>query len=184
MIHARQSGFTLIELVITIAIIGILAAIATSYYTKYTARAQVAEAISLASGLKPMLTELLALEGDNTCMDRLYNINNKSFPIDPQTVQGRYVDHVEIDNNTSKVYVEDAAGNKHWASCVIRVYMKNTGVAGPLRGKQFIMAVANTGMPTSTGGSFIWGCGSQSQGWDPSSIAPEYLPSGCDQVVE
>ena len=47
-----QKGFTLIELMIVVAIIGILAAIAIPAYQDYTARAQVSEAFSLLAGLK------------------------------------------------------------------------------------------------------------------------------------
>ena len=49
---AIQKGFTLIELMIVIAIIGILAVIALPAYQDYTARAQVSEAISLMEGQK------------------------------------------------------------------------------------------------------------------------------------
>ncbi len=52
-----QRGFTLIELMIVVAIIGILAAIAIPAYTDYTARAQVSEAVELMGGLKTPLTE-------------------------------------------------------------------------------------------------------------------------------
>ena len=52
-----QKGFTLIELMIVVAIIGILAAIAIPAYNDYTARAQVSEAISLLGGLKTPVSE-------------------------------------------------------------------------------------------------------------------------------
>ncbi len=52
-----QKGFTLIELMIVVAIIGILAAIAIPAYQDYTARAQVAEAVELLGGLKTPVAE-------------------------------------------------------------------------------------------------------------------------------
>ena len=53
----KQQGFTLIELMIVIAIIGILAAIAIPAYKDYTIRSQVSEGLSLASGAKAAVSE-------------------------------------------------------------------------------------------------------------------------------
>jgi type IV pilus assembly protein PilA len=58
-----QNGFTLIELMIVVAIIGILAAVAIPAYGDYTARAQAAEAFTLMDGLKTPLTELYTSSG-------------------------------------------------------------------------------------------------------------------------
>ncbi len=60
---AMQKGFTLIELMIVVAIIGILAAIAIPAYQDYTIRAQVTEGLNLAADLKAAVAENYAGSG-------------------------------------------------------------------------------------------------------------------------
>ncbi|SCW16818.1 exported hypothetical protein [Neisseria gonorrhoeae] len=62
--NTLQKGFTLIELMIVIAIVGILAAVALPAYQDYTARAQVSEAILLAEGQKSAVTEYYLNNGE------------------------------------------------------------------------------------------------------------------------
>jgi type IV pilus assembly protein PilA len=63
MFKKAQQGFTLIELMIVIAIIGILAAIAIPAYQNYTIRSQVTEGLSLADGWKTSISEYYAQNG-------------------------------------------------------------------------------------------------------------------------
>ncbi|EPI7661742.1 pilin, partial [Neisseria gonorrhoeae] len=100
--NTLQKGFTLIELMIVIAIVGILAAVALPAYQDYTARAQVSEAILLAEGQKSAVTE--------------YYLNNGEWPKDndsagvaspPSDIKGKYVESVTVTNG---VVTADAAG--------------------------------------------------------------------------
>lgn len=63
MIKKTQTGFTLIELMIVVAIIGILAAIALPAYNDYTQRAQISEAFTAAEGMKTAIAEFAQTNG-------------------------------------------------------------------------------------------------------------------------
>jgi type IV pilus assembly protein PilA len=122
----KQQGFTLIELMIVVAIIGILAAIAIPAYQDYTIRAQVSEGLNLAGGAKAAVTEFFQDRGtmpaSNTeaGLEAAVNIMGKyvssvtvsagvisvTYGVDAhQTITG---DHLELTPDTT------AAGSVQW----------------------------------------------------------------------
>jgi len=93
----RQSGFTLIELMIVVAIIGILASIAIPAYQSYTVRAQVTEAFSLASELKGPIQEYRKERG-------ILPADNAAAGVpEPDKLIGNYVTRVEVSHGAINV---------------------------------------------------------------------------------
>ncbi|NNE37867.1 MAG: pilin [Gammaproteobacteria bacterium] len=95
-----QQGFTLIELMIVVAIIGILAAVAIPSYQDYTARAQVTEAVSLTAAFKTGLAEFYADSGS-------YPSNLTAIGT---TTSGKYVASMAVTSGGSNVTVTATMG--------------------------------------------------------------------------
>ncbi|CDW92324.1 MULTISPECIES: pilin [unclassified Thiomonas] len=99
-----QQGFTLIELMIVVAIIGILAAIAIPAYQDYTIRAQVSEGLSLADGAKTALAEYYTNTG-------AFPPNNKSAGLAaPASITGNYVTGLDVSKTVGQIQI--TYGNK------------------------------------------------------------------------
>ncbi len=67
MMKKAQNGFTLIELMIVVAIVGILAAVALPAYQDYTVRSKITESLSLASGAKTTISENISNSATDLC---------------------------------------------------------------------------------------------------------------------
>ena len=89
----NEKGFTLIELMIVVAIIGILAAIAVPMYLDYSVRTQVAHGINLASGVKAAVTEYYQDQG-------VFPADNTTAGVTAAaTITGQYVTGVQVGAN-------------------------------------------------------------------------------------
>ncbi len=117
-----QQGFTLIELMIVVAIIGILAAVAIPAYSDYTARTQVSEAFILLGGMKTTLVENYTVNGS-------WDVNVISAVL----LTGRYVSAITDPNPT--VYPNYATPG----TTSIQAEFKSSGVNPDIAGKKLHM---------------------------------------------
>jgi type IV pilus assembly protein PilA len=176
--HLRSSGFTLIELMIVVAIIGILAAIAIPAYQNYTIRAQVTEGLNLANTLQTAADEFYNTNGImpqsliELCSGQ---VGNTTATCDvPANHQGKYVSGVDV-----------ATGN-------IVVTYGATGVNAQILGAQLVV----TPLASAASGEITWACtgntvvvatnlplanGVTAVAASP-IIQPQFLPKICQQT--
>lgn len=148
-----QHGFTLIELMIVVAIIGVLTAIAIPAYQDYTRRAHVAEGLSMASSIKASVSEYYTSKGSMPTILTDIGVPSAS------DYQGNAVDSIDIHSPTSHtLYIAIQFNNK-------------------LDGQQLVLV----GTPTS--GGILWDCAAESKnaigGYVTDPVPDRYAPSNC-----
>ena len=147
-----QKGFTLIELMIVVAIIAILAAIALPAYQDYVVRSQVSEGAVLADGAKTAVAEYFTNTGN-------FPTGNGSAGLAiPISIVGKYVSNV------------DATGGP-----IVVTY--SSGV--PQVASKFIDGKVLTFSPTTSSGSIAWHCSATATTPKPTTVPDKYLPTSC-----
>jgi len=151
-----QKGFTLIELMIVIAIIGILAAIAIPAYQNYTIRAQVTEGLTLADGWKTAIAEYYASTGNWPSQTNLAGT---------QISVAKYESGITVATGTITITYGNQANTKiNNATLSLTPYTNN-----------------NNDVLWQCGGSATPSGGTLPSGVTvgASSISPQYLPQSC-----
>jgi type IV pilus assembly protein PilA len=138
-------GFTLIELMVVVAIIAILAAIAISQYQDYVIRAQIAEGMGLADGVKSSVSEFHAKNGrfpGGSCLGGNTSVGLAS----PVSITGSYVSQIQVAGEGCAALLR--------AGSILTVFSSDA----PQEANASIDGAALLFEPTAHAGSISWEC--------------------------
>ena len=164
-----QKGFTLIELMIVVAIIGILAAIAIPAYQTYTIRAQVSEASSLIGGVETAFAENYANTGSAAASNSAVGIT--------QAIAGTYISSVSL-TNPGQITVTYGAGANAKISGQSLTYTAYASPNGDIAwvcndGTAATKAIANGGLVVVNNGT------AAAAATGVFASTPSYMPTVC-----
>jgi len=166
----NNEGFTLIELMIVVAIIGILSSIAVGSYQTYTIRAQVSEGISLATNAKAPVTDAFLMNGEAPA-DRTAS----GMTAQPTDTQGSYVSAVDVVNGRVDITFGNRA-NQAIAGRILTLtpYETPEGAVVWRCGKANVPQAAGVDLnPMGTSG------GGNATVWADTTVDEKYLPTSC-----
>lgn len=161
----QQRGFTLIELMIVVAIIGILASLAVSAYQTYTVRAQVAEALTMGAGAKTPIMDAFTNSGEPPA-----NRAAAGMSAAATDTKGRYVAQVNVDDGR----VDVTMGGRAHADAMGDT-ISFTPYLTPSNG--VVWRCGNA--PAPGGGAVLLTGGGVTSAHQASTLDPRYLPSTC-----